>query len=251
MGPNWDYQGFNFKELMEKVKKGYAMEVGPACHFFMGGIKVNENCETRVPGLLAAGEVAGGTHGANRLSGNACTQIFVQGARVGLSAAGYAKGADWIEPDKKQIAAIEQRLLSYLRNGDGPRPLKVRKELQKVAWEKAGIIREGRSLKEALDWVRNLKRDTLPRLSTKATERQYNREWIEAIQMESLVIILEAIAQSALLREESRGAHYRKDFKETKRDWVRNIILRNDRGEMRNSIYPIVATRWKPEDGLR
>lgn len=248
LGPNWKYQGFNFGELMEKVKKGYAMEVGPACHFFMGGIRVNEKCETSLPGLYAIGEVAGGTHGANRLSGNACTQIFVQGARGGENAAGYSRREGRVELDEKQIGRIEQRLLRYLRNDGGPRPFKVRKELQKVAWEKAGIIRDGSFLKDVLKWVWEFKMYGIPRLSTGATERQYNREWMEAIQLDSLVIILEAIAKSALLREESRGAHYRKDFKELNKDWLRNIIVKNDQGEMISFTQPIVTTRWKPED---
>lgn len=248
LGPSWKYQGFNFEKLMEKVKKGYAMEVGPASHFFMGGIRVNENCETSIPGLCAAGEVAGGTHGANRLSGNAFTQIFVQGVRAGVCAAALAGMVDPVKPDKKQVANIEERLLRYLRNDDGPRPLKVRKELQKVAWEKAGIIRDGSSLKGALSYIRELKKDTLPRLATGATERQYNREWMEAIQLENLTTILEAIANSALMREESRGAHYRKDFKKTSKDWLCNIILKNDHGEISSSTCPIVSTRLKPED---
>ncbi len=248
LGADWEYQGFHFGELMEKVKRGYAMEVGPASHFFMGGIRVNERCETSVPGLFAAGEVAGGTHGANRLSGNACTQIFVQGARVGAAAAESARKVGRTELDEKGVAEIEQRVLRYLRDDGGPRPLKVRKELQKVAWEKAGIIRDGGALKEALDWVGELKRDTLPRLATGATERQYNREWVEAIQLESLATILEAIATGALLREESRGAHYRRDFKETSEGWLRNIILKNESGEMSAIAEPIISTRWRPGD---
>jgi succinate dehydrogenase/fumarate reductase flavoprotein subunit len=246
--PGWKYQGFNFKELMERVKNGYAMEVGPACHFFMGGIRVNENGETSLPGLYAAGEVAGGLHGANRLSGNACTQIFVQGERAGSRVARWAKGAEQVEPNKGQVKGIEKKLLKYLRSDGGPRPFKVRKELQELAWKKAGIIREGDSLEEALTWLSELKRDTLPRLSTGATERAYNREWIEAIQLENLVIILEAIARAALLRGESRGAHFRRDFKETSREWLCNIVIRNDRGKMSSSVQQIVTTRMKPED---
>jgi succinate dehydrogenase/fumarate reductase flavoprotein subunit len=250
VGPNWKYQGFNFSELMEKVKRGYAMEVGPACHFFMGGIRVNEQCETSLPGLYAIGEVAGGTHGANRLSGNACTQIFVQGARGGENAARYAGSDGCVDLNKGQIERMEQRLLRYLQQDGGLRPLKARKELQKVAWEKAGIIREGGSLHDALEWIGDFKTNAMPRLATGATERQYNREWMEAMQIENLVIILEAITKSALLREESRGAHYRKDFKKMSEDWFRNIIIRNDHGEMSTVTRPIVTTRWKPEDAL-
>lgn len=251
VGPNWKYQGFNFSELMERVKKGYAMEVGPACHFFMGGIRINEKCETSLPGLFAIGEVAGGTHGANRLSGNACTQILVQGARGGENAARYAaRHEGHLDLDRSQIEKIEQRLLRYLKEDGGLRPIKARKELQKVAWEKAGIIREGSSLQAVLEWLGDFKMNSIPQLATGATERQYNREWMEAIQIESLVVILEAIAKSALLREESRGAHYRRDFKKMSNDWFRNIIVRNDHGEMIAHTRPIVMTRWKTEDGL-
>jgi len=119
-----------------------------------------------------------------------------------------------------------------------------------VAWEKAGIIREGVALQGVLEWIGDFKTDGMPRLATGAVERQYNREWMEAIQIENLVIILEAIARSALLREESRGAHYRKDFKEMSTGWFRNIIVRNDHGEMIALTRPIVTTRWKPENRL-
>jgi succinate dehydrogenase/fumarate reductase flavoprotein subunit len=248
VGPNWQYQGFNFSELMEKVKKGYAMEVGPACHFFMGGIRVNEQCETSLPGLYAVGEVAGGTHGANRLSGNACTQIFVQGARGGAVAARYAASQNRSELDQDLIGRIERRNLRYLDNPGDLRPVKARKELQQIAWEKAGIIREGSSLEGVLHWLKDFKANRLPHLATGAREHQYNRAWMEAMQLESLLIVLEAITRSALLREESRGAHYRKDFKEMSPDWFRNIVVKRGDREMNVTTEPIVTTRWKPED---
>ena len=246
IGPNWTYQGFHFSDLMEKVKKGYAMEVTPASHFFMGGIRINEDCETNVTGLYAAGEVAGGTHGANRLSGNALTQVLVQGARVGKVAAELARRTNRSEPEAEQVTKIRERLLRYLQNREGFQPAKLRKELQEVAWKKAGIVRDGSGLKEALDWVKQLKKDKLPQVATRAKEQQYNREWIEAIQLESLSTILEAVATSALLREESRGAHYRKDFTETDDRWLKNIFLKKEGHTMTPAVYPIVATRWKP-----
>ncbi len=247
IGPNWTYQGFHFSELMEKVKKGYAMEVTPASHFFMGGIKINERCETNIPGLYAAGEAAGGTHGANRLSGNALTQVLVQGTRAGKVSAEVAKRTDGKKPEAEQVERIQERFLRYLQNREGFRPAKLRKELQEWAWKRAGIVRDGSGLKEILEWVKELKREKIPQMATGAKERQYNREWIEAIQFESLSTILEAVATSALLREESRGAHYRKDFTETENRWLKNICLKKEGDTMSSSVHPIVVTRWKPE----
>ncbi len=250
VGPGWKYQGFQFENLMEKVKKGYAIEVGPASHFFMGGIRVNENCETNVPGLYAAGEVCGGTHGANRLSGNALTQVLVQGTRAGLGAAQYVTKWEQIIMDKQQVKEIVGKCMRPIKNTKGGNPFEIRKRLQKEAWEKVGIIREGKLLDTMLRWVKRMRKEELLLLSTKAKELQYNREWMEAIQLENLGTILEAITMSASLRKESRGAHYRRDYVETNKDWLRNIIIRNAAGEMIYSTLPIVSTRWKSGDQL-
>ena len=247
VSPNWHFVGFNFAGLVEDIKKGYAMEVGPACHFFMGGIRIDEHCRTTVEGLYAIGEVAGGTNGANRLSGVALTQIFVQGANGGEAAAFYAKKQKDITVDAQQIKKLEEKITQPLLRDKGANPFEVRKSIQDLAWQKVGVVRTGASLLEAQDEIRRMKGEDLPNLSCRAKEREYNREWVEAIQIENLLTTLECIARSALERKESRGAHFRKDYPEMdNNNWLINTVLHNRQGEMALSRVPVVVTRFTP-----
>jgi succinate dehydrogenase/fumarate reductase flavoprotein subunit len=122
---DWNYKGFNFKLLIEDIKKGYAIEVAPACHFFMGGIRINEKCETSVSGLFAAGEVAGGLHGANRLQGNACTQILVQGALAGKWASRFAAKRHRRDPlNKRLLEEVARQAFAPLERQHEYRPMR-------------------------------------------------------------------------------------------------------------------------------
>ncbi len=245
---DWTFKGFNFKELIDDMKKGHAIEVGPAAHFFMGGIKINEKCETSLPGLFGAGEVCGGTHGGNRLSGNACTQILVQGARAGRFAAEYAKQNGYSWPAKETIEDLKQRVMKPLEQ-EGDSPYAVKKQLQKIAWEKVGVVRTGENLKAALQEIRSIKKQ-ISHIGCKSKNRIYNREWLEALQVQSLAIVLEMIARSAILREESRGAHYRRDMPATdNNNWLQNIVTGNNGGEIVNSLEPVVITSLIPPKG--
>ena len=242
-----EYEGFDFKELVEKMKNGYALECGPASHFFMGGIRINPDCETNLPGLYAAGEVAGGLHGANRLSGNALTQVFVQGAVSGESATMFAGKTDWVELDAKQIEAHRERLEAPLRREDGIDAWELIDHLRKLAWEKVGVIRSGEGLAEALEEFKRIRKEELPRLHSKSKERKYNKEWIECLQVQSILDTIEAIAVSALHRKESRGAHYRTDASESDDAWLKNISLRRDESGIALQEHPLVITRIQPE----
>lgn len=244
ISPDWDYGEFNFKELVEQLKQGYAMEVSPASHFFMGGIRSDEDGRTNIPGLYAGGEVAGGVHGANRLSSNAYTQMVVQGARAGLAAAQFAKEASAVEPDPRQVAELKAKLLGPLEKTGGPTPWEIKQEIMKLAWEKAGVIRTGAGLGQVLERVAELKKE-LPRVSCLPKEKEYNREWVEALQLENLLFLLEAISRSALLRQESRGAHFRKDFPQLdNQKWLCNIVMENKDNEVSLTKVPVVVTRF-------
>ena len=243
---DWVFKGFDLKELVEHIKRGYAVEVGPASHFFMGGVRVNERCEASLSGLYAAGEVAGGLHGGNRLSGNACTQIFVQGAISGRAAAEYARGVEFSKIDEEQVNTLQKKLLKPLERRDGVKTFEFKKQIQKLAWENVGVLRSGSYLGEALKEIQRMKEEDLPRVWSGAKERVYNREWVESIQVENLLTLLEAIARSALMREESRGAHYRKDFPKTdNRNWLKNIIIKNVNGKIELTTRPVVVTQFE------
>lgn len=227
----WEWEGFSFAELVESIKKGRAVEVTPASHFFMGGIAVDERCATRVPGLFACGEVAGGAHGANRLSSNGTSQALVQGQAAGAAAAAYAKASRQLGIPRSAWERAREALEEPLRRTSGVEPHKIKEELQRVANLKVGMLRTGKSLEEALDSVRQLRRDSLPRVYCRSKDRLYNKEWADAIECRSMLDVLEATALAALGRKESRGAHYREDYPKQDNEtplWNGYVSLRRD-----------------------
>lgn len=209
---NWHWEGFEFGNLVEEIKSGRAVEVVSASHFFMGGVAINADCATNVLGLFACGEVAGGVHGANRLSGNATSQILVQGQRAGISAAALARRTQQRPVSQADFKRISEELEAFLRRRASILPFEFKEQLQQIANRKVGLIRSGDSLKSALDKVRNLRRDALPRLYCRSHERRYNKEWADAVECRSMLDVLEATTLCGLERRESRGAHYREDF---------------------------------------
>ena len=244
---DWYSHGLSFAELIEWVKKGNAIEVAPACHFFMGGIRVDEWGTTTLPGLYAGGEVTGACHGANRLSGNAFAQVLVQGKRAGEAAAKYAAASRAVpEPDARQVQELQARLVAPLER-EGPSVYEVREELRSLAQLKVGVVRDGPAVREALDRVEALRRDAVPRLAARVKERVYNPEWIECLQVENLATTTACIARGALMREESRGAHYRRDFPQTDNArWLRHIVQRLDGGDLSLSTEPVQTPLMQP-----
>lgn len=228
---HWMWEGFDFRSLVEEIKKGRAVEVVPASHFFMGGIAIDRKCATRVPGLYVCGETAGGLHGANRLSGNASSQILVQGHTAGVAAAAYAKGSRQADFSEDAWKLICDELLAPLRRTGGIPPHELKDELQRLANVSVGMLRTKHGLDEALDGARRLRRDTLPKLVCRSKDRLYNKEWADAIECRSMIDTIESTALCALRREESRGAHYREDFpKQTNREapWNGILIMKGD-----------------------
>ena len=124
-------------------------------------------------------------------------------------------------------------------------PFELKNQIQKLAWEKVGVIRSSSSLMEALASIQDIKEALLPRVGCKAKEKEYNREWVEAIQAANLLTTLEAIAKSASERRESRGAHYRKDIPfPDDCNWLKNIVISNENGEMTLEPVPVQGTRY-------
>jgi succinate dehydrogenase/fumarate reductase flavoprotein subunit len=202
----------------------------------MGGIVVDQKCATRVPGLYVCGETAGGLHGANRLSGNASSQILVQGHAAGMAAAAYTKGRRQSEISDRDWARICDELAAPLMRDDGIPPHEVKDELQRLANVSVGMLRSKAGLDEALSGARRLRRDALPRLVCRSKDRLYNKEWADAIECRSMIDTIEATALCALKREESRGAHYREDFPvQSNREAPWNGILTMQGGEMIHS----------------
>ncbi|MGB9067994.1 MAG: FAD-binding protein [Candidatus Acidiferrales bacterium] len=216
-----------FKELADvDITKG-PMEVGPTCHYVMGGIRVDaETGRASVPGLYAAGEAAGGMHGANRLGGNSLSDLLVFGRRAGLAAAQDAKTSSAPDIDAAQIAAAEREALAPFEATGQDNPYTIHRELQNVMQNLVGIFRTDADLRQALAELVKLQ----ARAKNMHVEgsRMFNPGWHLAIDLRCMLTISEACAHAALARTESRGAHSRLDFPKTEEAWGRKnqVIVR-------------------------
>jgi succinate dehydrogenase / fumarate reductase flavoprotein subunit len=221
------------------------MEVFPTVHYTMGGIKVDpETCATNVPGLFAAGECAGGLHGANRLGGNSLSDLLVFGRRAGMGAAGYVEGGTHgTEVEEKQIRTEISRVLEPLEKTAGDEsPYLMQQELQEAMMEHANLMRNEDSLKEGLGKILALK-DRLPNVKVGGT-RLFNPGWHTAQDIRYLIQISEIILRTALERKERRGAQWRLDFDGPDEELGRiNFIVKKDeQGEVgieRREIPPM------------
>lgn len=194
-------------------------EVAPTCHYTMGGLQVDpETCATNLPGLFAAGEVACGLHGANRLGGNSLSDLLVFGRRAGLGARQYLEGADdFAPPDEAELNAEMDRVLEPFRREGGVNPYKLHERLQEIMTNHAGIMRSGPVLQEGLDKLLALKEEA-SRMSIQGS-RMYNPGWHAVFDVENMMLLCEGIIRSALERKESRGAHWRTDYPDELPEW--------------------------------
>lgn len=201
-----------FKELAGVDITKEQMEVGPTTHYVMGGIRVNpETAESTVKGLYAAGEVAAGMHGANRLGGNSLSDLLVFGRRAGLDAAKTAISiGGFPNLDSAQIEAAERDALAPLERESGENPYKIHEELQQLMNDFAGITRDQETLEKGLDLVLKLK--ARARNVSTSGARLYNTGWHLALDLDPLMVCSEALIRAAMARKESRGAHARVDF---------------------------------------
>jgi succinate dehydrogenase / fumarate reductase flavoprotein subunit len=228
-----------FLELADvDITKG-PMEVGPTCHYMMGGLRVDaETAATTVPGLYAAGEAAAGLHGANRLGGNSLSDLVVFGRRAGLAAAGYARSAPDPKPDTDQVEYAAREMLAPFERPEGESPYDVHHDLQKLMHGHVGIFRTADDLRHALDELQKL-RDRAGRVRVEGS-RLFNPGWHLARDLHSMLTVSEAIARSALARQESRGAHSRLDYPNLDDYWGRhNNVIARDGEAMRLAQSPI------------
>jgi succinate dehydrogenase / fumarate reductase flavoprotein subunit/fumarate reductase flavoprotein subunit len=231
-----DFVEGNFEGMRDRcLRIGFDLarervEVAPTAHFNMGGIRINRDGFTNLEGLFAAGEDASGVHGANRLGGNGVAESTVYGARVGDAVAKWVKSAKTLELKREQIAEAEAEAEQFLNRSDGESPWTLRDELGVTMWERVGIVRSGEKLKQALDEIKSLAKRA--QIMKAAGRRAFNLTWQQALDMRNMLTASELIARSALMREESRGAHYREDFaKSDDANWLKNIYLaRNGTG---------------------
>jgi succinate dehydrogenase/fumarate reductase flavoprotein subunit len=222
------------------------VEGAPTWHYFMGGVKINEKCETSLQGLYAAGEVTGGIHGANRLGGNSLLDTQVFGDRAGYYAAKYAMGRESLEIDAMQVDKIEGLLTALTGGGDGVRPIKIRREIQAIISERVGPFRDREGLQSAIRVIEELKKE-VEEMRVTMTELKYNIELIDALETLNMLCVAETIARAALMREESRGAHYRGDYPYRDDDkWLKNIKIKLENGKPRMGLEDVVITKLPP-----
>jgi succinate dehydrogenase / fumarate reductase flavoprotein subunit len=208
-----------FKELADVDITTEPMEVGPTCHYVMGGVAVDPDTgESEVPGLYSAGEVAGGMHGANRLGGNSLSDLLVFGRRAGLNAAyAAARSNKRLSVSDDDIRAAAEKTVAPFAISGGENPYTVQAELQEVMHSLVGIIRREDEMRQALKRLAELA-EHVSRLSVEG-HRQYNPGWHLALDLHSMLLVSECITKAALERTESRGGHTRDDFPTTDKAW--------------------------------
>ncbi|GAA2228091.1 fumarate reductase/succinate dehydrogenase flavoprotein subunit [Promicromonospora sukumoe] len=218
-----------FKELADVDITAEPMEVGPTCHYVMGGIAVDPDTgQSRVPGLFAAGECAGGMHGSNRLGGNSLSDLLVFGRRAGLGAADYVVGLERrpaVRDDDVELAAAMTLapFEAHPAGLAGENPYTLHAELQRVMNDLVGIIRTEQEMVAALDRLAELR----ARVHDVVVEghRQYNPGWHLALDLRNMLMVSEAVASSALLRTESRGGHTREDYPGLDATWRHRVLV--------------------------
>jgi len=219
-----------FKELADVDITTDPMEVGPTCHYMMGGVRVQaETQESTVPGLFAAGESAGGMHGANRLGGNSLSDLLVFGKRAGEHAAKYAAETNSFgEINADEIKQVAEESLSPFEKSDGENPYTVHEELREVMQNLVGIVRTDEDLRSALGKLSDL-RERAAKIKV-GGNIQFNPGWHLALDLNNMLDISEAVTLAALERAESRGGHTREDHPESKAEWSKtsNIIRQTD-----------------------
>ena len=232
---------YGFDLLHERV------EVSPCAHFQMGGVHIDTDCRSSLPGLYAAGEDASGVHGANRLGGNGVAESIVFGAHAGDVMTEDMPTLPPARPLQAQIEEFERRWQHPLRNPSGENAFRLRREIEDLMWEKAGIIRNGPDLTAAQEELARL--DERAQLIGLANpERSFNQEWNEAINVVNICTLARLLVRSALCREESRGAHYRSDFPNSSPLWLQRICMERWGEEARVSLLPLDFPRLQPPE---
>jgi len=248
--PNRKYKAIDLSEFFRKLKANEPVVVGPAAEYFDGGIVINENYESTIEGLFAAGECTLGPFGANRIF-SAITEILVHGAQAGNNAGNYARNVQNPEFDGQIISVLQEKVEYILKRKEGIRPGPVRRKIQEKAHRYLNPVRTGEELKAFIDFLENVKKDEMPHFAVSSSSRIYNKEWVDAIEIENMVHLLEVSAKSALFRKESRGVHYREDYPVTDNDrWLKETIVKKTEDGFKITARPVAHTGITPPEGV-
>ncbi|SDC47356.1 fumarate reductase/succinate dehydrogenase flavoprotein subunit [Actinokineospora iranica] len=240
-----------FKELADVDITAEPMEVGPTCHYVMGGIEVDpDTAQSVVPGLFAAGECSGGMHGSNRLGGNSLSDLLVFGRRAGLGAASYVESLS-SRPTVDQSAvdaAAKMALAPFDPAVDGveENPYTLQNELQQTMNDLVGIIRKADEVERALATLAEIKA-RIPNVTVEG-HRQFNPGWHLAIDLRNMVLVSECVARAALTRTESRGGHTRDDYPQMDSQWRNTLLVCSANGDQ---VVPDVRIERKEQEPMR
>jgi succinate dehydrogenase / fumarate reductase, flavoprotein subunit len=229
-----------FKQLADIDITTTPMEVGPTTHYMMGGVRVDGDTQmSTVPGLFAAGEVAAGLHGANRLGGNSLSDLLVFGTRAGEHAARFAAEQGAPAVDERAVDGTVRAALEPFGRDGGEGPYQVQHELEDIMQNLVGIVRREEEMAQALDRIRRL-RERAQRAAVSG-HREYNPGWHTALDLENLLTVSEAVTRAALERRESRGGHFRDDYptKDPAFGTFNTVVRRGADGEMQIERRPI------------
>ncbi len=217
-------------------------EAIPSQHFFMGGVRIDEQCRTTIPGLFAVGEVAGGVHGANRLSGVALTEVFVFGPLAGRAAALSAERERVVPLNTAEISREIGTLESaVMKMGKGIRTFELKEAIQRIMWDRLGPVRDEAGIETAIHDLEKIQKHDLEGMVVGSHDRKYNRERMEAIELPLMIRTALFVAYSASARRESRGSHYRTESPvPDDSNWLKNIVLtKSNNGEVALDLRPI------------
>jgi succinate dehydrogenase / fumarate reductase flavoprotein subunit len=215
------------------------MEVAPTVHYQMGGVRVDpETCETSIKGLYAAGEVACGLHGANRLGGNSLSDILVFGRRAGLAASEFARTAPTLDIPNIEVQKEIARILAPFKNSNGTNPFDLKEKIADIMWKHVGIVRNESELNSGLEEIQKIRLES-KNIQAKGS-RAFNQSWADSMAVWNMVLDCEAIIRSAIERKESRGAHTRSDYpKKDNEKWLVNIVIRMKDNQMTTELVPV------------
>jgi fumarate reductase flavoprotein subunit len=244
-----------FKGMVERCADcgfdlaGGLVEVVPTAHYMMGGVEFAADCSTALKGLYVAGEDAGGVHGANRLGGNGVANSTVYGAVAGDVMAGWVAKEAWREPDmaavERAVAACEPKISKTHGSLET-----VRERLYELMWQKVGIIRDAGGLRAAIAELGTLEEE-LDRTGIPDSNRAFNLTWHDWLNLKSLVQVSRVIAEAALVRTDSRGAHFREDFPEAgPLEASAFTSARESNGKLEIGMKPVAFTRVRPGESL-
>ena len=215
-----------FENVGVDIKHG-PIEVAPTAHHFMGGLKINTDASSSLDNLFGAGEVCGGVHGANRLGGNALADTQVFGRIAGVSASKAAKESE-LKSNEEMVREEASRIEGLIKKGS-IKPKEFKNRIKNLMWEKVAIVREEKTLNEALGELLEMQKE-LVNLDV-SDKKQYNTDLVTALEVINMIEICILTVKSAIIRRESRGAHFRSDFPETKDEWKKSIIINKNKIE--------------------